>query len=164
MNGFRHVAPRKRRLCTINETWWFLIEISLFTRLRVSWIFSLNFPQVGQASLALYALTCTSILPSARMHWLTISHSGKSSGVIIPCFGLHSRLLCPSMVCCSGITCPLFEVDYFYFIERRTSSLLCSSLFFSYSPSAFTLMDRDPQPGSPSFRILLANPQQWLHA
>src|SRR2546430_14228479 len=65
------------------------------------------------------------MLPSACMHWFTISHSGRSRGTMIPWFTWLSLALCPSMVRFSDIACPLFDWDFgFYSLERRTSFLL----------------------------------------
>src|SRR5204863_9621365 len=102
---------------------------------RVSWILLLSSPHLWHASRSFLALTCTSMLSSARMHWLRISNSGRSRGTMIPWFGSLSSALCPSLLCLSGITCPLFDLDWsFYSIQRRTSLLLCSLLFFLTLP------------------------------
>src|SRR5258708_9109033 len=119
--------------------------ISLFTRLRVSWTFALSSPQRGQAWLSFLALTCTSMLSSAPIHWLTISNSGRSRGTMIPWFGSISLALCPFMVCFSGIACPLFNLDWgFYSLERKDKLIALFFTLFSYSPFAFTRKDREP--------------------
>src|SRR5205823_9010372 len=94
-------------------------------RLRLSWTLLLSSPHLGQAWLSFLALTCTSMLPSACMHWLTISNSGRSRGTMIPWFTWLSLTLCLSMVRFSSIACRLFVWDCgFYSLERRTSFLL----------------------------------------
>jgi hypothetical protein len=87
-------------------------------------------PHLGQTTLSFLALTCTSMLSSAPVHWLKISNSGRSRGTMIPWFGSLSLALCPSMLCFSGIACPWFDLDLgFYSIERRTGFLLSSPPF-----------------------------------
>ncbi len=100
--------------------------LSLFTHFRISWIFSLTSPHLGQTSLSFFARTWTSILPSPRMHWLTISNSGRSRGTMTPCFGSHSLLSCSSLVCFCGIACPLFDWD-FCFLPHQTKDKLIPS-------------------------------------